>query len=312
MKYYVALTDYEWFEFLRQRKPDEVNFWRPGGQQSFPALETGGPFVFKLHGRSKAIAGLGFFMKYTRLPLSYAWKVFQEKNGASDFSTLLMQILKYRGTSPRKEPDPLIGCTILANPCFFDEQDWVSPPHDWSPSIVQGKGYDTSDPTGADLWDQIQQKLHRYRPEEPLKKFPLVAEPQSEYDAYYLARQRPGQGTFRVLVTEAYERQCAITGERALPVLEASHIKPFSESGPNIPPNGLLLRADLHILFDSGYITVTKDYDVEVSRRIKEDFDNGRNYYEFHGKHLKVVPRNTLERPSREFIEWHNENAFRG
>ncbi|OCN02834.1 hypothetical protein A7X67_02970 [Clostridium sp. W14A] len=44
---------------------------------------------------------------------------------------------------------------------------------------------------------------------------------------------RLGQGTFRVIVTEAYQRRCAFTGERTLPVLEAAHIKPYSENGIN-------------------------------------------------------------------------------
>jgi len=65
--------------------------------------------------------------------------------------------------------------------------------------------------------------------------------------------------------------------------LEAAHIKPYEKSGPHLVSNGLLLRSDIHKLFDMGYLTVTSDYHIEVSPRIKEQFENGRDYYKFHG-----------------------------
>ncbi len=90
--------------------------------------------------------------------------------------------------------------------------------------------------------------------------------------------------------TEAYHRRCAITGEKTLPVLNASHIKPYSKEGPHIASNGLLLRQDIHTLFDRGYITINKDHVVEVSKRIKADYGNGKEYYAYHGKPLSNIP----------------------
>jgi putative restriction endonuclease len=121
-----------------------------------------------------------------------------------------------------------------------------------------------------------------------------------------------GQGAFRVLVTDAYQRRCAVTGERTLPVLQAAHIKPYGESGPHRVDNGILLRADLHILLERGYMTLTEALQIEVSHRIKEDFENGKAYYALQGKNLEVVPASAIERPSREFIHWHNEHRFLG
>jgi len=43
--------------------------------------------------------------------------------------------------------------------------------------------------------------------------------------------------------------------------------------------NGLLLRSDIHRLFDAGYVTVTPDYEFKVSGRLREDFNNGETYY---------------------------------
>jgi putative restriction endonuclease len=81
------------------------------------------------------------------------------------------------------------------------------------------------------------------------------------------------------MVMDEYSRRCAITGEKTLPVLEAAHIKPYSESGPHKISNGVFMRSDLHTLFDGGYMTLTKDFHVEMSKRIREEFSNGREYY---------------------------------
>jgi putative restriction endonuclease len=137
-----------------------------------------------------------------------------------------------------------------------------------------------------------------------------LSEEQSRYGTDYLTRARLGQGAFRLLVTEAYEKRCAITGERTLPVLQASHIKPFALQGPNRVSNGLLLRSDLHILFDRGYLTLTPNLHVEVSKRIKEEFENGREYYAHPGRPLAVRPESPMDRPAAEFLRWHNDNVF--
>ena len=74
----------------------------------------------------------------------------------------------------------------------------------------------------------------------------------------------------------------------------------------------LLLRSDLHTLFDDGYVTVTEDLRVEVSKRIKEEFENGREYYQHRGKPLVIFPGQPDERPSAEFLRWHNEHVYLG
>jgi putative restriction endonuclease len=122
---------------------------------------------------------------------------------------------------------------------------------------------------------------------------------------------RLGQGTFRVLVTDLYERRCAVTGERTLPVLEAAHIRPYGASGPHDPRNGVLLRSDLHTLFDRGYVTVTPELRFEVSRRIREEFENGREYYKLHGASVRQPSRGEWA-PSREYLDWHASEVFRG
>ena len=94
---------------------------------------------------------------------------------------------------------------------------------------------------------------------------------------------------------------------KTLPALEAGHIQPYAKSGPHEIRNGLLLRSDLHNLFDLGYLTVTLDYRVKVSRRIREEFDNGRHYYALDGQLLAVLPSQEIACPASEFLEWHHE-----
>ena len=82
--------------------------------------------------------------------------------------------------------------------------------------------------------------------------------------------KRQGQPDFRKQLIRAYDGRCAVTECSVLEVLEAAHIKPFSKSGPNQTANGLLLRSDLHKLFDLGYLSVTPALAVEVSRHDDE------------------------------------------
>jgi putative restriction endonuclease len=135
--------------------------------------------------------------------------------------------------------------------------------------------------------------------------------PRPAFGTPALIRPRLGQGAFRVMVTDAYGRRCAVTNERTLPVLEAAHIKPYSLVGTHEVSNGLLLRSDLHTLFDRGYVTVTPDLRLRVSGRIHEEFDNGGDYYAFDGRTIRA-PDAPDERPSRDLLEWHADTVFRG
>ena len=100
-------------------------------------------------------------------------------------------------------------------------------------------------------------------------------------------------------------------GEKALPVLQAAHIRPVTKEGPHRVDNGLLLRADIHALFDQGYVTVTPEHRFLVSRRLKTDFDNGEPYLSFSGKRI-WLPGRDEDQPSREFLEWHADAVYRG
>ncbi len=306
MKAFVAVTDNEWFRFLRARPHlDEVNFWQPGGSRQFRALRLGQPFLFKLHHPQNFIVGGGFYTHFSLLPATLAWEAFGEKNGAASFREMRDLIEKRRAVPADAHADYTIGCIILQDPFFLEQRDWLAPPNDFSPNIVVGKTYDLQSGPGKELWEAVQASRvsgTRRRVAEP--EVPVYGDPR-------FVRQRIGQGTFRVLVTDTYGRRCAVTREKALPVLQAAHIRPVSEGGTHRVDNGLLLRSDVHTLFDRGYLTVTPAYKVRVSGRLRAEFNNGEHYYRYDGSDI-AVPGQDEDRPSKEFLEWHRDTVFRG
>ena len=91
--------------------------------------------------------------------------------------------------------------------------------------------------------------------------------------------------------------------------------RPISNRSPSVAltewRNGLLLRSDLHTLFDRGYVTVAPGARLEVSRRIRQEFENGRDYYALNGKPVRL-PSQQADRPLPALLAWHNENVFLG
>ncbi len=314
MRFYLGVTDNSWFSYLSRQEREDVNFWQPGGRVGFKALQPGAPFLFKLKSPMNAIGGLGFFSGHSFLPMSVAWDTFKNRNGCDTYDEFRRMILQYR--TDKQNINPAIGCIVLTDPIFFKREDWIPVPADWSGSIVQGKGYNTGDEIGSAIWQQVEALLPKYQraPVQAIDRLPFLVEDAASpaYGKSVLTKVRLGQGAFRVLVTDAYSRRCAITGEKTLPVLEAAHIKPYADSGPHLISNGLLLRSDMHKLFDGGYLTVTPDLKVEISGRIKEEFENGKEYYQYQGKDLLHLPAKGIERPDRRFIDWHNEHIYRG
>jgi putative restriction endonuclease len=248
--------------------------------------------------------------------VSLAWESFQTKNGAKSLPEMRKRIEKYRTKREKSAvsrfEDYTIGCILLEQPFFLPRALWIPVPSDWRPAIQTGKRYDLTSAVGGPLWQQLEQALRTYRP----AALPAVAgaapqEPGRRYGEPALVLPRLGQGSFRVLVTDAYSRRCAVTGERVLPVLEAAHIKPYAQGGEHRVDNGLLMRSDLHTLFDRGYVTVTPELDFEVSKRIREEWENGRDYYKLHGQKVRPPERGFL-RPAPELLAWHNDGVFLG
>jgi len=305
MKAYVGVTDNDWYSLLKSIQPhDEVNFWQPSGRQQFKALKPGELFLFKLHSPLNYIVGGGIFAYSSILPISLAWESFERLNGADDYLQMRARVARYRKQKEDRLNDYPIGCILLESPFFLPEDQWIEVPSDWKPSIVQGKGYDLTVEPGLTLWNRVQNRTNFKHVVAESKEILPFGKPNIIFP-------RLGQGSFRILVTDAYERRCAISKEKTLPALDAAHIKPFSEIKTHSVSNGILLRKDMHALFDKGYITITPESNVEVSRRIKEEFENGRDYYRYQGSTI-FIPSNEENQPSSDYLRWHNEEVYRG
>ncbi len=307
MNAYVGLTDWNWYRYLRDHNMAEVNFWKPSGV-SFKAIQEGDLFLFKLKAaQGGKIAGGGFFVNATVTSIDWAWRAFGTENGVNNLAELSEIIWHYKGKDGKRDLNASITCIILTDVFYLDERDWIDISDQWSRAIVSGKSFRGQE--AAQLVEQVSARLRNAT----IADDAAVAIPEARAGfVLSQSKHRIGQGAFRTLVADAYQRRCAITGERTVPVLQAAHIKSFSADGPNAVNNGLLLRSDLHALFDAGYVTIDDDLRVVVSDRLHDDFGNGKDYYPYHGKRLAVVPEQRILRPAREYLEWHHENCFLG
>jgi putative restriction endonuclease len=306
--FWVANTDRRWFDYLRDAGCDEVNFWSPSGGARVSQMSIGTPWLFRLKKPDYALAGFGYFVHFENLPLWLAWERFGVANGFASLEELERQLrLLRRDGSTRAEGLDLetwVGCTTLVGVRFLDESEWLAPVPGFAHNIVVGKGYRRDSPEGQ----AIATWFARHEAPEVLAEAPPG--PPAEGYREVLSRARLGQPGFQAALRAAYSGRCAITGESTAIALEAAHIVPYSRVQSHDVSNGLLLRADFHRLFDAGLIGVSTELEVRVSRRIAEEYANGKLYSSYHGKRLKVVPPEEL-RPDPERLEWHLRNVFR-
>jgi len=144
--------------------------------------------------------------------------------------------------------------------------------------------------------------LKRRLGESPLPVDPPPPAPGPDYDE--LKRQeaaitmRRGQGEFRQQLLQAYSRECAVTGYDAVPALQAAHIMPHKGEKSNTPRNGLLLRADIHDLFDEYLLAIHPDSrTVVLSECLK-----GTLYQTLDGVQLATPEPASM--PDREALAW--------
>jgi putative restriction endonuclease len=308
MRIYVGITDYNWYLVHSSNDHiEEVNFWRSSDRSNFVALQPGGLFLFKLHHPRNFIVGGGFFVKFLKIPISLAWRVFGEGNGAYSLDEVRNRVGQYRRQPLNESEDPIIGCILIDEPFFFPEKEWIPAPANFSGNIVQGKGYSTDEEYGRRLWYEVSFRLEGRAATGPATAA-IVDAPR--YGEPVLVRPRLGQGSFRLLIRDTYNYRCAFTGEKTLPVLDAAHIRPYSQGGDHELANGFLLKSDIHTLFDLGYIGVDPDErKIIVSSRIREEFENGRDYYALHGKDI-IQPNELISVPNMANLVYHRESIF--
>lgn len=113
---------------------------------------------------------------------------------------------------------------------------------------------------------------------------------------YQKVKKRLGQSKFRKELLKAYDNTCAVTGCEVLEILEAAHIQPYSGAHTSTVTNGILLRSDIHDLFDScnyekSLIHISADFKIEVHSSLKES-----EYWKYNGKEIQL-PKNKSDYP---------------
>jgi putative restriction endonuclease len=308
---YVGVTDNRWAAFLRARPHlDEVNFWKPSAT-SFRALNRGDPFLFKTHSPGNRLVGGGFFTEYRQLRVSEAWRFFEEGNGVASHDQLLRMITAYqsRNSSLGVDADPMIGCILLDGVFFVDDDLSMASPPDFAPNIVSGKGYP------LDGGSYVEGALERLLANSGVRVVgddgqPTIIPGPLFLEEPQLVLARAGQRSFRAAVTAAYDRRCAVTGNHITPVLQAAHIRPVADQGENRVDNGLLLRSDVHILYDQGYLGIDAARRLQVSPRLRTDFGNGAEFYARQGMEI-ALPQRKVDWPDPDAATWHMDTRFR-
>ncbi|MFY9779964.1 MAG: HNH endonuclease [Candidatus Baltobacteraceae bacterium] len=298
MKGFVAVTDPDWIDLLAATGAREANFWQP--RPTTVRQPEGTPWIFKVRGTNR-VAGFGLLEYWTTMPLSVAWETFGLANGVRSLTEMIDRVQQLRRD---REPDSNVGCVALTSLTLLDRSDWISAPADWHSNIVRGAGYDLSAGEGSRVWNQLL-ALTDSRAE-----LSALLEVPGGFTNPSLVAARRGQGAFRLMVIDAYDRRCAVTGERTLPVLEAAHIQPFIEHGRHEVRNGILMRSDLHKLYDRGLVTVEPDLTFRVSRTIDRDYSNGKVYYALEGKTI-ASPARAEARADKARLAWHASEVFR-
>lgn len=118
---------------------------------------------------------------------------------------------------------------------------------------------------------------------------------------------------FRNSVIRAYDKTCAFTGMQFIngggrAEVQAAHIVPVEQNGPDHVQNGLALSGTVHWMFDRGLVSLSNEYDILVSRQVN-DIERVRQLMSPNGK--AQVPIDQRLRPHPTFLEWHRSNCFK-
>lgn len=116
--------------------------------------------------------------------------------------------------------------------------------------------------------------------------------------------RRRGQPAFRKALLDAYGGRCAMTGCDVVDALEAAHIRPYSGQSSSVVSNGLLLRADVHTLFDLYLIAVDPvSLQVSLAPALRQS-----SYSDLVGKELASPASATLS-ASPDSLAWHRSQC---
>ena len=287
----ISPTDFEWFRFLKENNFNtDINFWTPT-PWNIQQLNMGDKFYFRLKAPIKKIGGCGVFKEYLNMSAEEAWNRFGLKNGCGSKLEMIDRLNRYRQKrriDERNATEAEIGCIVLQDAQFWDEDKYVNLAEtdiEFSDQVVKIKYFTVADPflTTPSISD-----ASHFVPLPP-------ASVRGGINTSIIARK--GQGSFKGIITTAYKNSCCISGETTPELLEAAHIQPYLNEDSNHSQNGLLLRVDLHRLYDNGLLYIDEEYTVHISPHLKSD-----NYRIFQGRQI-TLPTNRSDWPSIEALK---------
>lgn len=313
---FFARAESAWIENLRAAAiaHEEVAQWRPISATAPPLpIGPGEPYLFAGASTNsppdRQVLGAGIFSGVSRMLLSEVWEWFGQDCGADTHSHLREQYSQRVGHLLDASSDPEVEAVLIRKARFFSTAEQSTVPVAESEFVLAGGiayslgNLDSDHPI-------LRAVITYFHPGEDESGDEVTQVVLSSIRAQaQLVTPRLGQGAFRAMVSEAYQHRCALTGERVRPVLEAAHIKSHAAGGQMRLDNGLLLRSDMHTLYDRGFISFDGRLSLIVSPQLREKFGNGEWLYARAGSPI-AVPAKTVDRPNAEFLEWHRDSVF--
>lgn len=208
-------------------------------------------------------------------------------------NALKMKIGNFGSFDPELRKRGVVG---LANTSQLDEQIWTEFENDWERLAME------SEMLIAKFSNiSIEKSLELEMPNFPEGK-----------DRAAVVKARVNQSFFRAAILSSYDSTCCITGLNIPELLVASHIMPWSINTKERlnPQNGLCLNSLHDKAFDKGYISITPDYEMRVSKSLQDiSTDSVVNDYFIKYSNVKIkLPERFI--PKKEFLEYHFNNIF--
>jgi putative restriction endonuclease len=272
-------------------RPERVAFWQPTPRHP-NQIELGQRWYFKERGAPQ-IVGFGDYAGWESSSVTGLQAHFGPATGYATADDLLAALVLI---APDFNASNAIGNVILENFTPFQE-----------PVLLSSLGLD--DLTVPFVYiasdDPIAAYLGGLRTDAPAAPF-LLRDPEAAKRAAAKRKVRVGQAAFRRLLIDTYSHVCAFTGPQLEETLQAAHIQPYVDAESNHVRNGLLLRADMHVLFDLGLLTLSDDLRIQVSPKLK---GRAPDVEGLHG--VKAALKNSLAiEPSPAAIAFHRTEIY--
>lgn len=280
------------YDFLQGgTPPTKVNLWKAFAHDY--SISSNSLVVLAVEGGNHVVLPVGYatFEKTDHLTIDEAWNQYAEGNCYKSKSEFVGAIRKY----PHVYKTEKVYCTVLREVVISGEL--TSLPGEslrfYSPSI-SALFAQSAFPYSLECAGKHESCIDESCIDDG--PFILLDDNQKKMKVDTESLTREGQEEFRRSIFVAYGGKCCITGESTKEVLQAAHIQNYIDKRSNHVQNGLLLRSDFHLLYDSGLMTVLEDYTIRISSNIDSE-----SYQAYNGKKI-YLPLKEAWHPSKQAL----------